>query len=134
MTALRKAAAAIAFGTLGCAGLSACQTTQQATIEPTDARLMKSSSANTAILSEAVSEALGGRKVTLAENVLTDKSTLVMDPSFASGRTMDSGFVNGRSLQKPDHFRLMTNGISCYLLHEESGKSIPLKDMNCQPL
>ena len=123
MRAFHKTTGLCALGTVTVIGLSACQTTQPLS-EPVQARLVKSTSANTAVLSKAVSEALGGRKVTLAPNVLMDKSTLVMDPKF----------VDDRSFQRPDHFRLMTNGQSCYLVHEESGKSMPLKGMDCQAL
>lgn len=123
MPIANKPAGLVFLGAISAAALAACQTSAPLS-EPVGARLLESSSANTAVLSKAVSEALGGRKVTLAPNVLMDRSTLVMDPKF----------VSSRSLQRPDHFRLMTNGQSCYLVHEETGASMPLKGMKCEAL
>jgi len=66
--------------------LSACQTT--ASSAPAEAMLMKSSPATTAMLSDAVSQALGGVKVTLADDVLMKNSTLTVETKIA--QSMDS--------------------------------------------
>lgn len=103
--------------------MSACQTTATSS-QPAEAMLIKSSPATTKMLSKAISKALGGRKITLAPNVLMDSPKLVMDPKF----------VDSRSMQKPDHFILMKEGKSCYLMHQESGQKMPLGRLKCQAL
>lgn len=102
--------------------LASCQTTADNT--PSEAVLMESSPAATAALSEAVSSALGGRKVTLAPNVLLDSPKLVMDPKF----------VDDRSLERPDHFRLVKEGQDCYLVHEENLSKWSLPNVKCKAI
>lgn len=111
---------AILAGGIIAAALSACQTT--ASSDPVEALLLESSPEVTRVLSDAVSQAMGGSKVTLAPDVLTQSSKLVMDPKF----------VDDRSFQRPDHFKLMKDGASCYLLHEESGQKMPLGKVKCK--
>ena len=101
--------------------LMACQTAPTSS-QLMPAMLMESSPETTALLSEAVSSALGGRKITLAPNVLMTGSKLTLDPKY----------VDSRSLQRPDHFILMKDGKRCYLQHEESGKMMPLGKLKCQ--
>jgi len=110
------------MGTCAALTLGACQTT--ADTVPVEAQLTKSSPATTAILTQAVSKALGGRNITLAPNILTDSSKLIMDPKF----------VDDRSMERPDHFTLMKEGKTCYLVHEETSAKIPLAQVNCQAL
>ena len=112
--------------------LSACQTT--ASSAPAEAMLMKSSPATTAMLSDAVSQALGGVKVTLADDVLMKNSTLTVETKIA--QSMDSnrsiGLMNDRARPAADRFTLMKEGRSCYLLHENSGQKMPLGQLECQ--
>ncbi len=100
-----------------------CQTTT-ANSTPVNAVLSAPSAKTLAKINDAVSKALGGRTVTLAENILTTDSQLVMDPKF----------VESRSVQRPDHFALMMAGKSCYLVHRESGAKLPLSRVKCRPL
>ncbi len=104
---------------------AACQTTAtDKDSGPVNAVLSAPSAKTLAKVSAAVSQALGGRKVTLADSVLTTDSQLVMDPKF----------VDSRSMQRPDHFVLMMAGKSCYLVHQESGAKLPLSRVKCRPL
>ena len=110
----------------------ACQTTASA--EP--AVLSETSPEVTAALSAAASKALNGVGVTLAPNVLTTSSTLVLETKIP--KTMDrnryTGLINDRARPAPDVFKLMKTGNSCYLLHEQSGQKMPLGNMKCQAL
>lgn len=73
--------------------------------------------------------ALHGRSVTLMPDSFTKRSTLIMDPVFATGP--DGNPVMGRSTQRPDHFNLMKRGQSCVLIHEETGKETILDGVAC---
>ena len=111
---------------------SACQTTAA----PQPAVLSETSPEVTAALSTAASQALGGVGVTLAPDVLTTSPTLVLETKIPQtlDRNRYTGLVNDRARPAPDVFKLMKAGNSCYLLHEESGKKMPLGNMKCQTL
>lgn len=112
--------------------LGACQTT--ANSKPVEAMLMQSSPETTTMLSEAVSQALGGVKVTLAPNTLMNKSSFTVETKMA--QSMDGnrtvGMMNDRARPMPDRFTLMMQGKDCFLKHEGSGQMMPLGNMNCQ--
>jgi hypothetical protein len=82
-----------------------------------------------AALLEAVRSALGGAPVTLADDALTRESILVIERKArrdAGGRR-----VQGRELGKPERFRLVRSGSSCVLIHERTGRRIPLERTEC---
>lgn len=110
----------------------ACQTTAT----PVPAVLSETSPEVTAALGTAASKALNGVDVTLAPDVLTTSSTLVLETKIP--QTLDgnryTGLLNDRARPAPDVFKLMKTGNTCYLLHEESGKKMPLGNMKCQAL
>jgi len=112
--------------------LAACQTTTSA--PPAEAMLTESSAATTQMLSKAVSKALGGVDVKLANNVLMDSPTLTLETripqSMDGGRMV--GAMNDRARPAPDRFTLMKEGRSCYLVHENTGQKLPLGSMKCQ--
>ncbi|HYZ88056.1 MAG TPA: hypothetical protein VE620_02055 [Myxococcales bacterium] len=80
-------------------------------------------------LARAVSAALGGAKVTLAEDALTRESTLVVERTRR--RDPNGLLANGRDLGKPDRFRLVKNGPGCVLVHENSGRRFALVQTPC---
>jgi hypothetical protein len=89
------------------------------------------SAQSTAELNRAVSEALDGMPVRLADDALTHDSALVVEhiqPRDAAGLP-----VNGRELARPEHFRLFTRGAHCILVHERTGKRRILKSATCAP-
>ena len=110
----------------------ACQTTAK----PVPAVLSETSPKVTAALGTAASQALGGVGVTLAPDVLTTSSTLVLETKIpqAIDRQRYTGLLNDRARPAPDVFKLMKAGSTCYLLHEESGKKMPLGNMKCHAL
>ena len=110
------------IGALAAAGLAACQTT---TAEPARDALLSNAGPDTlAEISDTVSLALSGRKTVLAKTVLTTRPDLIIDPKY----------VDDRSLQRPDHFRLQVTGTSCHLLHEETQQTYPLRKARCTAL
>ena len=88
--------------------------------------------ASRAELQFAVSRALGGMPVRLADDALTRDSTLII--AHAQVRDFRGLPLNGRELGRPQHFRLLMRGSHCVLLHVESGESRVLTHTSCQVL
>ena len=74
-------------------------------------------------LAQAVSSALNGAPVTLADDALTQDSLLIIERARHSGRDLD----------KPEHFRLVKTGKHCALVHERTGKRTTLASTTCLP-
>jgi hypothetical protein len=82
-------------------------------------------------LAQAVSSALNGAPVTLADDALTQDSLLIIQrahPRDASGVP-----PSGRDFDKPEHFRLVKTGKHCALVHERTGKRTTLVSTTCRP-
>ena len=106
-----------------CRPLSAC--------EPQPAVLTNPSAQSRAELSRVVSEALGGAPVRLADDALTQASTLVIErimPRDAAGFPL-----NGREVEKPQHFRLIKRASYCILIQESTGRRWLLSAATCRP-
>jgi hypothetical protein len=73
-------------------------------------------------LAQAVSSALNGAPVRLADDALTRDSLLVIEKAHT-----------GRDLDKPEHFRLVKTGKDCALVHERTGKRTTLASTTCLP-
>jgi hypothetical protein len=83
-------------------------------------------------LAHAVSEALNGAPVTLADDALTTDSRLIIEkarPRDASGMPL-----SGRDRDKPEIFRLVKAGEQCLLVQERTGKRTTLLSTRCQPV
>jgi hypothetical protein len=72
-------------------------------------------------IENAVSNATGGGKVTLAADVLTRSSLLVIERSMSTGR----------DLGRPYHFQLVITAGECKLLDRQTGKHWPLVQAEC---
>ena len=83
-------------------------------------------------LVRAVSGALHGAPITLADDALTRDSTLIIER--ARPRTADGVPLSGRETGRPEHFRLVKSGSHCVLVHERTGKRWTLKAATCSPL
>jgi hypothetical protein len=89
--------------------------------------------ASRAALERAVSQILsGGAPVRLAPDALTRQSLLII--GRAQARDARGLPLNGRELERPQHFRLLRRGSKCVLLHVESGKSRLLAHTTCRAL
>ena len=83
-------------------------------------------------LARAVSSALNGAPVTLADDALTRQSLLIIEkvhPRDASGVPL-----SGRDFDRPEHFRLIKSAEHCVLVHERTGTRTPLASTTCQPM
>jgi hypothetical protein len=90
-------------------------------VSPTDA--------SRAALAAAVSAALHGAQVTLADDALVRSSTLLVERA----RLRDAAGlpVGGRELGTPERFRLVKRGGACVLLHESTGRAALLESTAC---
>jgi hypothetical protein len=88
--------------------------------------------ASRADLESAVSQALGGTRVRLARGALTHDSLLLVDR--AQARDLRGLPLNGRELQRPQHFQLLLRGSQCVLLHVETGRAYVLAHTRCRML
>lgn len=87
--------------------------------------------ASRADLERAVSQALGGAPVRLADDALTRESVLIV--GRAQTRNVSGVPLNGRELGRPQHFQLLKRDSRCVLLHLETGKSSVLPHTRCRP-
>jgi len=74
-------------------------------------------------LARAVSSALNGVPVTLADDASTRDSLLIIERP-----------LSGRDLGKPENFRLLKAGEQCTLVHERTGRHTTPASTTCQPL
>ena len=99
--------------------------------EPRPALLTNPTAQSRAELNRVVSQALHGAPVRLAEDALTHDSVLIIDrvrPRDAAGLPL-----NGRELDKPQHFRLVEHASQCFLIQESTGKRWRLRSATCTP-
>jgi hypothetical protein len=95
------------------------------------ARIVAMTPESRAELHRTVTDALGGRSVTLADDALTQSSTLTLEhaaPDDAQGRA-----ATGRDLGRPERFRLLRVGGRCVLVHESDGARAVLVQARCVP-
>lgn len=110
-------------------GLSTCRTVPSEPESP--ARIVNPTRQSRATLAKAVTEALNGRPVTLADDALTRSSDLIIERV----RIKDpSGLpIDGRDSSPPEHFRLVKRGAHCVLIHSSTGKRMSLPHTECSP-
>jgi hypothetical protein len=83
-----------------------------------------------AALVAAVSAALDGTAVTLADDALIREDVLVVERA----RPRDARGIpfGGRDLGQPEHFRLVKVGAECVLVHERTGARQALASTRCR--
>ncbi len=110
--------------------LASCRTMPAQWEEP--AVIINPTPESRAALVKAVSEALNGAPVTLAENALTTTNTLTIErvhPLDPSGLPM-----NGRERGLPERFELVKTGEDCLLVQLSSGRRFTLAGMTCSAM
>ena len=88
--------------------------------------------ASHADLERAVSLALHGMHVRLADDALTREDLLIV--ARAQARDSRGLPLNGRQIERPQHFRLLRRRSQCVLVHVESGRARVLKHATCRVL
>jgi hypothetical protein len=112
---------------LGVLLLMACQTSPVPS--ETQAVLTNPSVESRAELQRVVSGALNRESVTLADDALTRESVLIIER--APARDPNGQLLNGRELEKPEHFRLVKQGEHCVLIHERTASRWTLSSATC---
>ena len=82
-------------------------------------------------LNQAVSSALGGVDITLADDALTKDSTLLIERRRPRGLFKPD--VAGLDQEKPDVFQLLLSASKCVLVHQADGKRQVLQNTRCVP-
>ncbi|WHI45671.1 hypothetical protein ACJJIW_10325 [Microbulbifer sp. JMSA004] len=121
---MRMAALAKLCGfALMCLGCSSQQSVETAT----PALLLETSPEIQSKLQTAVSQALGGAKVTLGPKVFVDDTVLVLE------NTPKQMALIGRDMGRPIKFQLVGNGEKCWLTRLSTGESWELPVL-CKPV
>jgi hypothetical protein len=107
--------------------LTACATTSVAQELP--AVIVRPDAHSRAELQRAVSHALDRTFVPLADDALTRRSRLTIEPVRL--RDPQGGIAQGRETRMPEQFRLVKSGHQCVLIRERTGQRIPLLDTKC---
>ncbi len=110
--------------------LAACRTVPARSEVP--AVITNSTLQSRAALAQAVSQALNGATVTLAEDALTKSDNLIIEP--ANPRDANAQLLNGRERGMAEDFRLVKAGGQCILIHQRTERRFPLGDITCSAL
>ncbi len=108
--------------------LSACQTPAKGAGVP--ALLTNPSAQTNTALEAAISGALNGRHVTLASGAFTKRPDVIIE--LAAYSTLGGAPMDGRRMDRPDHFTLKARGANCFLVHEETGEVYKLSGVECK--
>ena len=111
-----------------CATLSACQMTAAQM-----ARAAVLSNPGTEVkleLSQAIMTMTGFSSVALADQDLTRSSELVVERKHH--KTANGELIQGRDLEPPQRFQLVTQHGQCWLVHQSSGQRMLLKKAQCR--
>jgi len=119
----------LALGAGALLSLAACGTLRSDPDRP--AVIVTPTAESRAALTQAVSAALNGAPVTLADDALTRESVLTIERT--QRRDANGLLLNGRELGTPERFLLVKSGDQCVLVHERTGKRITLTATACAP-
>lgn len=108
-----------------------CQTTAQEPKDAVNAVLTNPSDITRQEITKTISNALNGRKVTIAADSFTSTSLGIIEKRQLIGP--DGLPVMGRDYEKPDHFILKANSKACWLYHTQTDTHYPLKTVLCRP-
>ena len=117
---------AASLSLLGVIALAACKHVAPDANEP--ALIRDPSDASRAALQQAVNSALGN-EVLLADDALTASSVLIVERRIP--RSVTGSPAEGRTMDEPVRFTLVTNGTDCVLVDERNGSRYRLADTTC---
>ncbi len=82
-------------------------------------------------LLRALTEALDGATVTIADDALTRENLLIIERK--PHRDLRGRPLSGRDLGRPEPFRLVRSGSQCFLVRERTGERWLLQKTTCAP-
>ena len=111
--------------------ITACTTNPAAKDVP--AVIVRPDAQSRAELQSAVSKALDRTSVPLADDALTQGSSLIIEPLRLrdAQRSLAQGRAQGRETRMPEHFRLVESGHRCVLIHDRTGQRMELANTQC---
>jgi hypothetical protein len=109
--------------------MCACETLPAGEAQP--AVLTHPTAETRAELSRVIRDALHGAPVRLAEDALTHDSVLII--ARAEARDAAGLPLQGRELERPQHFRLVEHAAQCFLIEESTGRRWHLRSATCAP-
>ena len=110
--------------------LSACRG-GRATLDDVPALIVDPTPASRFELTRVVMAAVNDRAVALADDALTQRSSLILERS--PPRSIEGQPATGRMLDEPVRFRLVVNGPNCVLINEADGRRWRLSQTDCAP-
>jgi hypothetical protein len=111
-----------------CLSLSACQMTSAQIAKPA---LLTNSGAEVKLeISQAIIAMTGFFSVTLADQDLTQSSELVIERKHQ--RTASGDLIQGRDLELPQRFQLVSQAGQCWLVKQATGQRTLLKKVQCR--
>lgn len=112
--------------------LSACSSATIAEAKP--AVLIDSSSTTHQIIEQVISQALNGKKVTIAKDSFLQSNQLLIEKKHYS--SIEAPAIDGLILGGPKthRFALFSKGTQCYLVYAKTGKKYPLNEVKCKTI
>jgi hypothetical protein len=121
-------AASLLFGQFG---LFACQSTSDTQMDSeTPAVIVEPTPSAMAELEQIITTALRGTPVSLNSSVFSQSSLLTLD--HQSRQSPEGRMATGRTMEKPEQFRLIRVGTRCELLRVKTGDRLALRETKCQ--
>ena len=109
--------------------LAGCQSTANSELP---AVIAKPSAEAIAELERTITAALGGTPVSLAAGVFAQSSLLTLE--HQSRQSPEGRLATGRTMEKPEQFRLVRVGTRCELLRVKTGERFALRETKCQTM
>ena len=110
--------------------LSACRG-GRATLEDVPALIVNPTPTSRFELTRVVTTAINDTAIALADDALTETSTLILERS--PPRSIEEQPATGRLLDQPVRFRLVINAENCVLINEADGRRWRLFQTECIP-
>ncbi len=127
MNVLRQSIRALPFFVV--ASVAACQSHNQ---NSQSAALVNPSSETITELQRTMSTSLYGAPVTLSESAFTDGNVLTVETRARN--SPDARLAGGRTMVRPEQFRLIAQGDDCLLEKLSTGERFQLRVARCQPV
>ena len=112
----------------------ACSNEKKVGLKSGPAILLESNIENTLIISQAMSLALNGTKISLNSRTFMRSPHHTLEKKQLTN--LNSNIANGLILSIPKIYRfsLFSHDTSCFLIYQNSGKKFPLSGVKCKPL
>ena len=81
-------------------------------------------------LEQTITTALGGTPVSLNSTVFSQSNLLTLDHQYR--QSPEGRMATGRTMEKPEQFRLIRVGTRCELLRVKTGDRLTLRETQCQ--